>query len=67
VLTILLRGCDPAAGGARNPHVLKYIPVPPLRPPLADSLSLQIVSTFSTEVCMTQLMRWNRCGEEQRF
>jgi oligopeptidase A len=24
--TILLRGRDPASGGARNPHVLKYIP-----------------------------------------
>jgi len=67
VLTILLRGRDPASGGARNPHVLKYIPVPPLRPTPADGLSLQIVSTFGTEVCMKQFMRWNRCGEEQRF
>src|SRR5450830_934940 len=26
LLTILLRGRDPASGGASNPHVLKYIP-----------------------------------------
>ena len=43
---ILLRGHDPASGGAQNPHVLKYIPVLPLRPPPADGLSLQIENRF---------------------
>src|SRR5450830_59457 len=46
LLTILLRGHDPASGGARNPHVLEYVPVPPRRPPPADDLSPQIVSRF---------------------
>src|SRR5450830_2127977 len=46
VFAILLRGHDPASGGARNPHVLQYTPVPPLRAPPADDLSLQIANTF---------------------
>src|SRR5450830_63283 len=46
LLVILLRGHDPASGGARNPHVLKYTPVPVLRPPPADDLSRQITNTF---------------------
>jgi len=47
---ILLRGRDPASGGARNPHVLKHTPGitqrAPLRPPPVDGLSPRIVNRF---------------------
>jgi len=38
---VLLRGHDLASSGARNPHVLKYVPVSALRAPPADGLSLR--------------------------
>src|SRR5450830_222251 len=38
---LLLRDHYPAPCGARNPRVLKYTPVPPLRPTLATGLSQQ--------------------------